>query len=361
MNTPPQAQAAAFFLPSREIASISPLGSGNVNDTYLVECIDGRRLVLQRVNPAVFPDPGLIMANMHCITGHLAEQIRSENRTLIRFPLLLGGRESAGAFLDDEGAWWRMLTYIEQSRTMHAVRKPSQATAIGSMLGYVHRLFSMLDPGMIGDPLPGFHVTPNYLRQFDVVVENATPRAEEEDFCLQCIAFWRHTATTLEEARHLLHSQVIHGDPKVANFLFAEGEEQVVSLIDLDTVGPGLLLHDLGDCLRSCCNPRGEEMADPAAGHFHADLFQALLAGYRQEAGHLLGRHDRQLLVDAVRLLTFELGLRFFADHLAGDRYFKISEKGQNLHRALVQFHLVRSLDSQRAGLERIVARLFRA
>lgn len=355
MNDAAHHRAAVFFLPACEIASITPLGSGNVNDTYLVTVLDGKRLVLQRLNSAVFPDPGLIMENMRLVTSCLHERPQKDDQPEIHFPRLVAGKDG-DVFVDREGAHWRMLSYIRKSRTLHSVRKTSEATAIGTMLGYVHHLLSRLDPAALRDPLPGFHVTPRYLRQYDTALENASPQTAEEEFCLQCIASWRNKAALLEEARHMLRAQVIHADPKVANFLFAENADRIISLIDLDTVGPGLLLHDLGDCLRSCCNRQGEEISDPASIRFDGDMLQAVLAGYLGKADHLLGKEDRELLIDAVRLITFELGLRFFSDHLAGDRYFKVRTAGQNLHRALVQFHLVRSIDGQRGRLDSLVA-----
>jgi hypothetical protein len=88
-------------------------------------------------------------------------------------------------------------------------------------------------------------------------------------------------------------------------------------------------------------------------------LFQALLAGYRNAAGDLLGPADRALVVESVRLISYELGLRFFTDHLAGDRYFTITRPAQNLHRAAVQFRLHASILRQREPLEERVAHLF--
>jgi hypothetical protein len=61
-------------------------------------------------------------------------------------------------------------------------------------------------------------------------------------------------------------------------------------------------------------------------------------------------------LYDAIRLLAFELGVRFLTDHLAGDVYFKVRRPGQNLQRALVQFALAASIEAQEAEIRAIVA-----
>ena len=150
---------------------------------------------------------------------------------------------------------------------------------------------------------------------------------------------------------------VIHGDPKVANFLFDEAGERIISLFDLDTVKPGLLLHDLGDALRSCCNLAGETPADPEDARFDPGLFAAWLQGYSAEARDLLSASDLEFLVNAVALISFELGLRFYADYLEGDRYFKVASADQNLQRALTQFQLVRSIETQHDELSTLIAR----
>jgi len=161
--------------------------------------------------------------------------------------------------------------------------------------------------------------------------------------------------TILEDARPRLRHQVIHGDPKVANFLFNPDGDRVISLIDLDTVKPGLLLHDIGDALRSCCNPAGETAQRPDSAFFDPRMLLSWLREYFAEAGFLLTHEDKTRIVAAILLMSFEVGLRFFTDHLNGNPYFKIRFQGQNLQRAMAQFHLARSIERQRVALESIV------
>ncbi len=346
-------EAAAFFVAADTIAAVTPLAAGNVNRTWLVRLHDGGRRVLQRLNPAVFPDPGLVMDNLHIVTGHLRRRLRERSTCGLEVPRVLRAANGADRLADPDGGLWRMLTWIEAGPTRRTVDSAAGAAAVGRTLGCFHLLLADLDPSLLGDPLPGFHVTPAYLAAYDRVAALTAAATDEERFCAACIGEYRFLADLLQQQAKRLRRQVIHGDPKVANFLFAADSGQVVSLIDLDTVAPGLLLHDLGDCLRSCCNRHGEDPPDPARTRFDADLFSAVLAGYAQAAGDLAGTADRELLLTAVRVLTFELGLRFFTDHLAGDRYFAVDRPGHNLHRALVQFHLLRSIRRQEKDLER--------
>lgn len=346
----PTTIALDFFLPSTPLRTLTPLGEGNINDTWRVDLADGESLVLQRLHPSVFPDPGPVMHNMRLVTGHLNRAGQSPGAPV--FFRLFTNPAGRDHFLDPDGHCWRLLTYIENTRTLNTLQTLEQAAEIGSLLGRFHLLAAAIEPAALTDPLPGFHCTPGYLARYEEVCSGRSARDDRESFCFALIAEQSHTVNVLEQARDRLCFQVIHGDPKAANFLFAVDADRAVSLIDLDTVKPGLLLHDLGDCLRSCCNRQGEAHDHPAATVFDPDLFHAVLTGYLDRAGHLLTPTDQALLVEAVKLLSFELGLRFFTDHLAGDPYFKVDYPGHNLHRALIQFHLNRSIRDQQERLE---------
>jgi len=108
--------------------------------------------------------------------------------------------------------------------------------------------------------------------------------------------------------------------------------------------------------VRSGCNPAGEETTDLKEVTLDVDLFRALVQGYLAEAGGFLTDNEKKYLYDSVRLITFELGLRFFKDYLAGNVYFKISYDVQNLNRARVQFALCASIEARESKLRTILA-----
>lgn len=340
--------ALAFFFPERKVRSLSPLSQGNINHTLRVELADGVTWVLQRLHPGVFADAEAVMANMRLVTDCLA----ANDDATMRFFHLGTNPQGQDRFIDEEGCCWRLLSMIEPSRCLERLENPAQAAGIGRLLGRFHRLTASIPAGQLADPLPGFHVTPRYLHDYDALSARISPTQSDEPRCAGLIEQLRPLAPLLEEQRDVLSERVIHGDPKAANFLFAAEGDAAISLIDLDTVKPGLLLHDLGDCLRSCCNPLGEGHDDIAAIRFMPELFTALMRGYVEQASDLLNSMDRSLLVSAAAVISFELGLRFFSDHLAGNHYFTITWPGQNLHRALVQLQLCQSILEQQQQLE---------
>ena len=351
----PARRAAHFFLSEQEIDSLEPFGTGNINDTFLVTLLHGKQLVLQRINQDVFPDPQLIQNNMRLVTGYLNHQIQNNPGLQDRFTLLTLFRGKNGdTYQAKDETVWRMVNCIP-GKIYETVNRPSQAEQLGLCLGIFHRLLSTLQPAKLAKTLPGFHHTPAYLAQYDLVrAEHGHDHDLEIAFCHQFIDTHRFLATLLDDTPTLSRS-IIHGDPKVANFIFADDSDRVISLIDLDTVRSGLLLHDIGDALRSCCNPMGESPPAPEHIRFDPDLFAAWLKGYFSEAELLLTSEDKAHIVQAVRVIAFELGLRFITDHLEGDRYFKIRYPRHNLLRAQVQFHLVRSFEDQMENLQAIV------
>ncbi|MEK7206864.1 MAG: phosphotransferase, partial [Pseudomonadota bacterium] len=177
-------------------------------------------------------------------------------------------------------------------------------------------------------------------------------------YCLQFVETRWNLTRVLETARRdgKLAVRVIHGDTKLNNFLFDITSGKAVSLIDLDTVQPGLIHYDIGDCLRSCANPAGESLADIGTVHFDLDISRAILRQYLAETKGFLTQVDYDYIYDAIHLIPFELGLRFLTDYLEGDSYFKTEWRGQNLHRAMVQFRLTESIERNERAIRSLVA-----
>lgn len=375
-----KAIAARFQLPA-PVARIRPLGNGNVNRTYLVELdVAGpepqppQALVLQALNTRVFPQPRLVMANMRRVTEHLQQRLAASPALLQgrswRTPQLLPALTGGDPWHENALGFWRLTTFLEDCDSLETVREPGQAEEIGRALGTFHRLISDLPAEDLADTLEGFHVTPGYLRHYQAVCLDPRPRpdpsgsgpgAEELAWAQQFVRQREGIVEVLERARAegRLRPRPIHGDPKVNNVLLQRSSGQAVALIDLDTVKPGLIHYDLGDCLRSVANPLGEESGDWRAVRYEIELGEALLRGYGAMAGAVLSDDDVELVFDAVRLIAFELGLRFLTDHLAGDLYFRCEGPGHNLRRALVQFQLTASIEAQEAPI-RAAARAMR-
>ncbi len=360
MNTVVQA-AENFISHDETIAGVEPYGRGIIHDTYLVKPGNGTdRFILQRINIQVFTDPAAVMHNLRLVCAHMQERRKAGGSAIAaNWQMLqsIPARDGRDIFVDADGAFWRALGFIRGANPLEEISCLGDAREVGRALGIFHWLVSDLNPGLLHVTLPGFHNVEHYLKQYDEVIVRSNKSGEAGRFCQQFIEDRKSWAPVLENGRreNLLRVRVIHGDPKINNIMVNRSTGQAVSIIDLDTVMSGLVLYDIGDCLRSCCNTAGEEVAELFAVSFDLERCGAVLSGYTGAAMEVLTDGDFDFLFDAVRLMPFELGLRFYTDFLKGNEYFKVSRRDQNLERALVQFKLVDSIERQEEGLRAVI------
>lgn len=344
-----------------KVIDIQAFGNGNINDTFLItlDTPKQKHFILQRINTQVFTQPQLVMQNMRIFTTHVRDRLqRTPLDRRWEVPQVLLTKNEQDYYQDTVGSFWRAITFIEGSQSFETLKDVEQAKEIGYALGMFHNLISDLSPEKLADTLEGFHITPLYLQHYhQVVAKTNIPQSPEVKYCLQFVSD-RHTlAQVLENAKTTgkLPLRLMHGDPKINNVMFDTASHQAVSIVDLDTVKPGLVHYDIGDCLRSGCNPAGEETTQWETVRFDPDLCQGILQGYLAVAKAFLTENDYAYIYDAIRLIAFELGLRFFADYLAGNVYFKVKYPEHNLMRALVQFKLTESIESQESTICRII------
>ena len=358
---------AEQFRRDGRVIDIREFGNGNINSTFLVtleaktDTAREKHFILQRINTLVFRQPELVMLNMRTSTEHVRHRLEltplcSGRRWEV--PQVLLTQDGKDHWLDSEGSFWRAISFIEGSQSFDTIRDIDHATEAGYALGMFHTLLSDLPAERLADTLPGFHITPGYLRHYDeVLAKHGKSRSAEVNYCLQFLNERSGLAHVLEDAKAQgrLLLRPVHGDPKVNNIMMDIATDQAISIVDLDTVKPGLVHYDIGDCLRSCCNTMGEETDEWEKVSFDTDLCQAILQGYLSLAREFLTGNDFYYIYDSIRLIAFELGLRFFTDYLKGDVYFKVRRPGHNLARALVQFRLTESIESQAAAIQGII------
>ena len=305
------------------------------------------------------------MANMQVVTERVHARLEKEAHVSDRIwqlPRIIPTKDGKNFTQDGDGGYWRAISHIASATSYEQVQNLEHAYEVGFVLGQFQRLISDIPTDLLRDTLVGFHITPGYLKTLDDVVDTVEGKVRldgmtEARRCLQFVQDRRDWCSVLEDAKERgeLKLRPIHGDPKVANIMIDDATGKGTCIVDLDTVKPGLVQYDFGDCLRSACNPAGEEASDIGSVHFDTDLCKVIVKGYMTLAGDFLTDADHHYLYDSIRLITFELGLRFFADYVAGDRYFKVQHDMQNLNRARVQFRLCESIEANESGIRKII------
>ena len=350
------------------LVTVEPYGSGNVNDTYLAifrTTFSEQRFIVQRIRKAVFPQPEVIMQNMRVLTDHCHAKLEAEAEGADRIwqlPKIIQTKAGDDWVTDADGDLWRAISQIASAQAYEKVRNPEHAHEAGIVLGHFHRMVSDLPAEKLGYALPGFHVTPGYLAKMDAAL--ATPGGQERlhasveaKRAVRFVEARRARCAVLEEARARgdLALRTTHGDPKVGNIMVDEATGRGTCIVDLDTVQPGLVHYDIGDATRSVCNPAGEDAPELGSVIFDLDLFAMFYRGYQAHARDFLSPAEHRHLFDCIHLIPLELGLRFLADHLAGDVYFKVRYPGHNLRRALVQFKLAESIEAREPAIRKVL------
>lgn len=312
---------------------------GFINDTFIVTLRDqghDTRYVLQRVNHRVFKCPEDVMGNLRVISDHLKFKSQGSGST-IKFAEIVQTWDGRDFLREEDGDVWRLITYIEHAKAYDTIQGVWHAEECGKVLGRFLDLVSDIDVSQIKTTIPGYHVPSEYLRLYD-----EAPKGELPQEMASFVDRYRNVAVELEkaEADGVLKKRIIHGDPRLNNIMIDERTGRGVAMIDLDTASAGLVQMDIGDAVRSICNPAGEDVQSLDDVSFRMDVYRAFMKGFYSTADHFLTAEDKAYIVKAVKILPFELGLRFLTDHLKGDGYFKVQYHGQNLKRAMGQFKL---------------------
>jgi Phosphotransferase enzyme family len=351
-----QAVAREFEI-SGQFLSAEPYGSGHINDTYCAVFDQGGtpiRYIHQRINHNVFKNPVALMENINRVTAHLQEKLTGHEDRIRRALALVPARDGRSYHRDEQGNYWRTYIFIEKARTYDAAESATQAFQAGRAFGEFQRLLADLPAPRLHDTIPDFHNTPKRFADLERAIEaDAVNRADQAKAEIE-FALGRKTMTTVLISAGL-PERVTHNDTKFNNVMLDSATQEGICVIDLDTVMPGLALYDFGDMVRTTTSPALEDERDLARVRMQFPMFQALVQGYLSTAGGFLTKGEREHLAFSGKLITFEIGLRFLADFLGGDTYFKVHRNGHNLDRCRTQFKLVESIERQEEQMTLLV------
>ncbi len=349
--------AAEFSLEGRLVAAALH-GSGHINQTFALTCATSsgrRRYVMQKINHHIFKNVPALQENIRRVTAHLAAK---SPRALALVPTRAGSM----CLQEAAGNWWRVYDFIEQAHSVDRATNAAQAREAARAFGEFQAQLADLPGARLHETIPNFHHTRSRFEALRRAVStDAQGRAAavraEIDFALAREADTDVLLGLL--ARGELTERVTHNDTKINNVMLDDATGRSAAVIDLDTVMPGLSLYDFGDMVRTAACSTVEDNPDATQMHVVLPYFRALVEGYLESAGSVLNATERAHLGFAGQLLAFETGLRFLADHLQGDVYFRIARTGHNLDRARTQFALVASIERERDAMARIVSDVF--
>lgn len=343
----------AYALPGTLIDK-QPHGNGHINDTFLLTYdtpTGTRKYILQRMNHAIFKDPPALMENVSHVTDYLRQVIIRRGGDPDRETLnVIRTADDSVYYVDSSQNYWRMFLFIEDTICLEQVESTREFYDSAVAFGSFQRMLADFPADTLHETIPNFHNTPSRFRDLQKAVErDALGRAhlvqQEIDFALSREAD-THVLTDLL-AKGELPLRVTHNDTKLNNILFDRSTRKALCIIDLDTVMPGLSHYDFGDSIRTGASTGAEDEQDLSKIELDLTLYETFTKGFLEGCQGSLTDREIELLPMGAKLMTYECGIRFLADYLDGDVYFKIHRENQNLDRARTQFKLVADMEKK--------------
>ncbi len=339
---------AAYGLTQVEI---SALGEGHINGTYLVQSAKGR-FVLQKLNTQVFKKPNVLAANAAVVERHFTQQV-----ALGEYPLAVCKhvKNHEGEYFTELGSGcYRLLAYIENNDSFTALPSLDHAWQYGFGIGCFNQALWQLNPADITPSIPNFHHLPLRVAQ----LESAFSLCNKSERKAQSLTLYEALMSCSEindwqELTNALPTRIIHADTKLSNVLFKKAQPDVLAVIDLDTIMPGFAFVDYADMIRSAAISHPEDSKHTP--HIDIEAFSAITSGYLTPLKAHLSDDELLSLSHGLTILPLMLAMRFLADYLNGDTYFKTHFAEHNLVRAQNQYAVYLAFQAVKSTLKPII------
>lgn len=351
-----------FFRIPGEILNFQPMNSGHINTTSKVSVVDNGKIkfyTVQAINTNVFKNPEGVMSNIVKVTTHIKKKIESAGGNTTRGVLtVIMTKDDKPFYIDEEGTYWRIYRYIDKCHTQNKVEDPKTLYNAGLGFGNFQNQLADFPKEDLFETIVDFHNTPvRYKQLLDAIKNDPEDRVKE---CQEEIKFFEDRVDELGrltslEAEGKLPLRVTHNDTKFNNILIDDATNEAISVIDLDTVMPGLVTSDFGDAIRFATNTAAEDETDLSKIGISLELFDAFAKGFLKALDGKLNDTEMDNLAWGAKIMTMECGMRFLADYINGDVYFKIHREKHNLDRARNQIALAKSMEENFDKMQEII------
>lgn len=349
----------AAFQVEGKVAEYVPFGNGHINETKLVTMDNGTQYVLQRINKNVFKRPDLLMENYVGVTKFIRKKIEQMGGDPMREVLnAIPAKDGKPFTIDEEGQYWRLLVYVTESMSYDKVERPEQFYDSAVSFGDFQYMLRDYPAETLHETIVNFHNTPDRFRQLtEAIANDAKGRLREVAAEVEFAKAREEFAGTLERARRegKLPLRVTHNDTKLNNILFDSNTGKALCVVDLDTIMPGYSVNDFGDSIRFGATTALEDETDLSKVNFDISLYELYVKGFIEGAKGGLTEGELEMLPIGAIMMTFECGMRFLADYLNGDTYFRIHRPSHNLDRCRNQFKLVADMEAHLDEMKAIV------
>ena len=312
---------------------IKKFGSGLIHRTFFLQHPKGD-FILQKINHQVFKNPEIVMQNIQLVGDFLLEE-KYPKAILKILPTL----DEKLLLQTSENEFWRCFYFIKETQYFSIASSEKQVYDTGKSFGEF--LFYLKDFPIekISASIPNFHNPAFRFEQLEsAILENPVDRVKE---AIKEINFIKESQGIIEVWNKLkFPTRIVHADPKINNLLF-DKDENVMAVIDWDTIMPGNILFDFGDLIRTMACTENEEYINFSNVKINVVFYKNLKRGFLEMTNEWLTDLEKEHLELGVEMIIYEQAIRFLTDYLRGDVYYKTSYSNQNLNRAKNQLALL--------------------
>ncbi len=343
-------EVVSNFQFQENLLTVENYGNGHINDTYLLQ-FEGEKMILQRMNKAIFNRPVELMENIVNVTSYLQNIIEKNGGDPKRETLnVILTKSGEPCYCDSNGEYWRAYRFIEGAICYEQVEHAEDFYQSGLAFGNFQRLLAEFPAETLHETIAGFHDTRARFQVFkQAVAEDICGRAAEVQDEIAFVMEHEYLANVFGELmdKGELPVRVTHNDTKLNNIMMDAKTGRGLCVIDLDTVMPGLAMNDFGDSIRFGASTAAEDERDLSKVSCSMELYEAFAKGFIEGCGGRLTDIEIDLMPRGAQVMTYECGMRFLTDYLQGDVYFKTHREGQNLDRCRTQFKLVQDMENK--------------
>ena len=356
-------EIAKNFQLGGEIKEVTNLGEGFINDTFIIITGDGSPdYILQRKNKKIFSPIPAMMDNIQKVCLHIKRKVEKAGGDPMREAMtIIPAVDGKLYFLDNEGEYWAVCLFIEDTIAYGAAETPELAYAGGRGIGKFQSLVADLNETLV-NILPGFHDIRYRFKQWDSVLEkDPVGRKAQVAKEIDWIESRREEMLKFYQLveNGTIPTRISHNDTKINNILF-DKKGEVLCVIDLDTVLSSTVLNDFGDAMRFYTNTGLEDDINLENVSMDIEIFKAFAKGYVEEAKSFLTEKEIEYLAFSAKYITYEQVLRFLMDYIDGDNYYKIKSPEHNLIRTRAQYKLLQSMEEQFEAMNAAVKEYFK-
>lgn len=341
------------------LSNIEENKQGNINKTYILTYKNKNKTLkylLQEINANVFKEPDLVMHNIELVTNHINKKLKSNKDTTHKTLTIIKTLDDKNMYVctnNNELKYYRAFDFIENCISYDSFKDSKNANFLaynaGKSFGYFQALLKDFNPNLLHETINDFHNTKKRFNSLLEAIENKiTNRASL--FSKEIIDLMKRIkeySVIVDKLGSTIPIRVTHNDTKLNNILMNKDTNEGIAIIDLDTVMPGSILYDIGDGIRSACANSFEDETDKEKIYLNLDLTKSYLKGFLEETYYFLTDEEIKYIGLSIKILTYELALRFLTDYLNGDIYFKIKYLEHNKDRFLNQYILLLDLDKK--------------